>query len=155
LVAKLFDHEFEFLDVRGRWEGRDGLGNWSGGQKGGRGVSGKTCIRHARGGVKGSCERSWRKIGFRSEGRISFLLKLLVDLAALIVGWVIASTEYAFDVLGAVLARAEMSRVGASAFDAPGLKMAVVPGMAIPLTIHALSYVAFRLGGLKCDPALL
>jgi hypothetical protein len=82
-------------------------------------------------------------------------LKLLIDLAALVVGGVIASTEYAFEVLGAVLARAEMSRVGASTFDAPGLKMAVVPGMAVPLAIRALSYCASRFGGFKCYLALL
>jgi hypothetical protein len=87
--------------------------------------------------------------------RVSFLLELLIYLAALIVGGVIASTEDAFDVLGAVLARAEMCRVGASTFDAPGLKMAVVPGMAVPLAVRALSYCAFRFGGFKCYLALL
>jgi hypothetical protein len=37
------------------------------------------------------------------KGWVSFLLELLVDLAALIIGWVVSATEYAFDVLGAVL----------------------------------------------------
>jgi hypothetical protein len=68
------------------------------------------------------------------------VLQLLVDLAALIVGRVVAATEDAFDVLGAVLAWAEMSRMGASAFDAPGLKMEVVFGVAVPLAVRTLCY---------------
>jgi hypothetical protein len=49
------------------------------------------------------------------------VLQLFVYLASLIVGRVVASAEDAFDVLGAVLKWAEMRRMGASAFDTPGL----------------------------------
>jgi hypothetical protein len=68
---------------------------------------------------------------------------------------VVAATEDALDVLGAVLARAEMGRVRASTFDTPGLKVAVVPGVAIPLTIGALRDVSFWFGGFEYDAALL
>jgi hypothetical protein len=71
------------------------------------------------------------------------------------VGRVVATTEDAFDVLGAVLTWAEMSEVGASAFDAPGLKIAVVFGVAVPLAIRTLCYGAFWFGGFECDSALL
>jgi hypothetical protein len=80
------------------------------------------------------------------------LLEVRVDLAALIIGWAVAATEYAFDVLGAVPKGAEISRVGASAFDASGLKMSVVR---CQLAIRTLGYFAFLVWGLRCDPALL
>jgi hypothetical protein len=110
-------------------------------------VSGDLGVRHSRGNVKGSCERSRRKIDFRPKGVGKILLQLLIDLPSLIIGWVVAATEYAFDVLGAVLTGAEMSKVGARAFDASVLKMAVVPGMAVTLTIRTFCYFAFWFGG--------